>query len=63
MSGPKPPNLCPTCRHLSSNGKICYVTDMHPFKKGVCRAYEARAGQRNEPAARGVTSGQEEAET
>lgn len=62
MSGPKAPNLCPTCRHLSTNGKLCYAADTHPFKKGICRAYEPKSDSRPEQSPPWSTSGQEEAE-
>lgn len=42
MSGPKPPRLCPKCRFLSPNGKVCHVQHTHPFKHGICRGFEPK---------------------
>lgn len=48
MSGVRPPDLCPTCRHVSENGKVCYSFEAHQFKDGVCMAYEPKPDSNNE---------------
>lgn len=47
MSGPRAASPCPTCRHLAANGKVCHAADSHPFKNGVCRAYQPSTYQPN----------------